>query len=599
MYTILDMISRGLKAAFEKKSYDASKVSATVSNRPDLCEYQCNAAMALAKSVGKKPIDIANEVVEELKENPMFSEVAAVMPGFINLRISGEALSSYLKDMARDSAYGMEKEEEKNIVLDFGGPNVAKPLHVGHLRSAVIGESIKRILRFNGDKVIGDIHLGDWGLQMGLIIEELRDRKPDLVYFDENYTGEYPSEAPFTIAELEDIYPKASAKTKYSDDATKEEKEKAESFKARAMEATFKLQNGDKAFRAIWHHIIAVSVSDLKKNYERLDVSFDIWKGESDAQKYIPQLIEDLVSKKLAYESNGALVVDVTNEDDKMEIPPCLIRKSDGAALYATSDLATIVERQKLYRPDEFIYVTDIRQSMHFNQVFRVTRKAKLIDDTQKLVHIGFGTVNGKDGKPFKTRDGGVMRLENLISDVCKLVYDKIKAGRDIEDNEAKKIADIVGVAALKYADLSNQASKDYVFDMDKFTSFEGNTGPYILYTIVRIKSILNKYYKTSAKEVDIDELLVANSPSEKNLSLELAKFNEIMRGAYLELAPHKICQYIYSLSNAFNSFYHEVNILSTEDEKQKRSYLALISFTKDILNTCINVLGIEAPEYM
>lgn len=329
MYTILDMISRGLKVAFEKKSYDAGKVSATVSNRPDLCEYQCNAAMALAKSVGKKPIDIANEVVEELKENPMFSEVAAVMPGFINLRISGEALSSYLKDMARDSAYGLEKEEEKNIVLDFGGPNVAKPLHVGHLRSAVIGESIKRILRFNGDKVISDIHLGDWGLQMGLIIEELRDRKPDLVYFDENYTGEYPSEAPFTIAELEDIYPKASAKTKYSDDATKEEKEKAESFKARAMEATFKLQNGDKAFRAIWHHIIAVSVSDLKKNYERLDVSFDIWKGESDAQKYIPQLIEDLVSKKLAYESNGALVVDVTNEDDKMEIPPCLIRKSD------------------------------------------------------------------------------------------------------------------------------------------------------------------------------------------------------------------------------------------------------------------------------
>lgn len=599
MYTILDMISRGLKAAFEKKSYDAGKVSATVSNRPDLCEYQCNAAMALAKSVGKKPIDIANEVVEELKENPMFSEVAAVMPGFINLRISGEALSSYLKDMARDSAYGLEKEEEKNIVLDFGGPNVAKPLHVGHLRSAVIGESIKRILRFNGDKVIGDIHLGDWGLQMGLIIEELRDRKPDLVYFDENYTGEYPSEAPFTIAELEDIYPKASAKTKYSDDATKEEKEKAESFKARAMEATFKLQNGDKAFRAIWHHIIAVSVSDLKKNYERLDVSFDIWKGESDAQKYIPQLIEDLVSKKLAYESNGALVVDVTNEDDKMEIPPCLIRKSDGAALYATSDLATIVERQKLYRPDEFIYVTDIRQSMHFNQVFRVTRKAKLIDDSQKLVHIGFGTVNGKDGKPFKTRDGGVMRLENLISDVCKLVYDKIKAGRDIEDNEAKKIADIVGVAALKYADLSNQASKEYIFDMDKFTSFEGNTGPYILYTIVRIKSILNKYYKTGAKEVNIDELLVANSPSEKNLSLELSKFNEIMRGAYLELAPHRICQYIYSLSNSLNSFYHEVNILSTEDEKQKRSYLALISLTKDILNTCINVLGIEAPEYM
>ncbi len=599
MYTILDLISKDIRLAFEKCGYDSAGAAASLSNRPDLCEYQCNAAMALAKKIGKKPIDIANDVAKELEKNALFSEIKAVMPGFINIRLSEEGLCKYLKDMSGEENYGLEKGEQKTVILDYGGPNVAKPLHVGHLRSAVIGESIKRILRYKGDKVLGDIHLGDWGLQMGLIIEELRCRKPELPYFDESFTGEYPDTPPFTISELEEIYPTASAKTKYKDDASEEEIRKAEDFKAKAMEATFKLQNGDRAFTAIWRHILSVSVADLKKNYEKLDVSFDLWKGESDVQKYIPALIDDLINKNLAYESKGALVVDVAKEDDKIEMPPCLVRKSDGAALYATSDLATIVERQELYKPDEMIYVADVRQSMHFNQVFRVARLASLVEDTQKLTHIGFGTVNGKDGKPFKTRDGGVMRLETLISDVCDCVYSKIKSGRDIEDEEARKIAQTVGLAALKYADLSNQASKDYIFDMDKFTSFEGNTGPYILYTIVRIGSILKKYAEAGGSDADISDLLPARSVVEKNLSLELAKFNDVMNIAYTELAPHKLCQYIYSLSNSFNSFYHDVNILSKEDEKEKRSYLALISLTKDILNTCIDALGMRAPDYM
>lgn len=599
MNRIVDLITKELQAAFAAKAYPTDMVTASVSNRPDLCEYQCNAAMALAKKLGKKPIDIAKEVAEQLQHSELLGKAEAVLPGFINMDLDPRALRIYLQEMAKAEHYGVPKGAKRRIVLDFGGPNVAKPLHVGHLRSAVIGESIKRILRFNGDEVIGDVHLGDWGLQMGLIIEELRDRKPDLVYFQEDFTGEYPQEAPFGISELEEIYPAASAKTKYAADASPEEKERAEAFKARAMESTLKLQNGDKACRAIWRHIIAVSVGDLQKNYERLDVHFDLWKGESDAQPYIPALIEDLEKKGLAYESDGALVVDVMTPEDKMEIPPCLIRKSDGAALYATSDLATIVERQKLYHPDAMIYVTDIRQSMHFNQVFRVSKKAGLVEEGQDLVHIGFGTVNGKDGKPFKTRDGGIMRLENLMDEVCGCVYEKIRANRSIEEKEARKIADIVGLAALKYADLSNQASKDYIFDMDKFTAFEGNTGPYILYTIVRIKSILAKYEKTAARQADVEDLEPARTGSEKNLSLELARCNDVLGSAYTELAPHKICQYMYALANAFNSFYHEVNILSKEDEQEKRSYLALISLTKDVLLSCIGLLGMEAPDYM
>lgn len=589
MKKILDLITSEVKEAFAACGYDESFAKVTLSNRPDLCEYQCNGAMAAAKAYKKKPIDIANEVVEKLACGDMFSEVNAVMPGFINIKLEAGYLATYMNNMREGDHCGCEKAKTPlTIIVDYGGANVAKPLHVGHLRSAVIGESIKRMGRFLGHKVIGDVHLGDWGLQMGLIIEELRDRKPELAYFDESYTGEYPKEAPFTIGELEEIYPAASAKSKTD-----------EEFSARAHEATLKLQNGYAPYRAIWNHIIDVSVTDLKKNYGNLNVTFDLWKGESDAQDYIPGLIKELEDRKLAYESQGALVVDIAEPGDSKELPPCIIRKSDGAALYSTSDLGTILEREKEYCPDWYIYITDKRQELHFTQVFRVAKKAGFVPEERKMSHLGFGTMNGKDGKPFKTRDGGVMRLETLISDIDTAAYDKIMENRSVSEEEALKTSKIVGMAALKYGDLSNQASKDYIFDMDRFVSFEGNTGPYILYTIVRIKSILAKASELEVQSVCTGDILPAASGVEKDLMLQLSKYNEVIETSFLELAPHKICQYVYELANAFNRFYHDTKIIAEENEKQRASWLSLISLAKDVLTACIDLLGIEAPERM
>lgn len=589
MNKILDLITAEMKAAFADCGYEEAYAKVTLSNRPDLCEYQCNGAMAAAKAYKKKPFDIASEVVAKLAENRVFAAVEAVMPGFINLKLDSSYLAEYMNGMAKADQCGCVKTENPlTIVVDYGGANVAKPLHVGHLRSAIIGEAIKRNGRLLGHKVIGDVHLGDWGLQMGLIIEELRDRKPELSYFDESFEGEYPEEAPFTISELEEIYPAASGKAKVD-----------EAFSKRAHDATLKLQNGYRPYRAIWQHIIAVSVSDLKKNYGSLKVSFDLWKGESHAEPYIPGLIQELVEKGLAYESQGALVVDVTEEGDSKELPPCIVRKSDGAALYSTSDLGTIIEREKDLKPDWYIYITDKRQELHFVQVFRVAKKAGFVSEERKMSHLPFGTMNGKDGKPFKTRDGGVMRLETLISDICQAAYEKIMENRTVSEEEARETSKIIGLAALKYGDLSNQASKDYVFDIDRFVSFEGNTGPYILYTIVRIKSILGKYQSQEEKYQGEAKILPAASGSEKDLMLQLSRYNEIMETSFTELAPHKICQYIYELANAFNRFYHETKIISEEDKERQASWICLISLTKDVLSECIGVLGIEAPERM
>ena len=589
MKKILEAISEEMKKAFAGAGYEEELGKVTLSNRPDLCEYQCNGAMAGAKKYRKAPIMIANEVAEQLKDSKVFSQVEAVAPGFLNLKLSDDFLCGYLKEMEDGEKFGMEAPaEEKTIIVDYGGPNVAKPLHVGHLRSAVIGESVKRIARFAGYKVIGDIHLGDWGLQMGLIITELQERKPELPYFDESYTGDYPQEAPFTIAELEEIYPTASGKSK--EDPV---------YKEKAMENTFKLQNGVRGHRALWDHIIRVSVADMKKNYEKLNVEFDLWNGESTVQYLLPEMVEAMKKGGYAYESDGALVVDVKEESDSREIPPCIILKSDGAALYSTTDLATISERVAKYNPDIMIYITDKRQSMHFEQVFRCARKTKLVGDDVKLIHIGFGTVNGKDGKPFKTRDGGVPRLEKLIEDIDEEMLRKIMESRhDMPAEEAKEIADIVGLAAIKYGDLSNQAAKDYSFDVDRFTSFEGDTGPYILYTIVRIKSILAKYQEQGGS-LDKVQLAPAVSPDEKALMMEIAKFNTMMEAAFTECAPHKVCAYIYDLANAFNRFYHETRIIAEEDETKKAGLIALLVLTKDVLETCIDLLGFSAPERM
>lgn len=588
MKKLLELITEEFEKAFEKNEYDKKLGKVVVSNRPDLCQYQCNGVMAGAKLYHKAPIMIANQVVESLQDNEMFESVEAVMPGFINIKLNSEFVAKYLNDMKEADKYGCENKAPETIVIDYGGANVAKPLHVGHLRSAVIGESVKRIERFMGNKVISDVHLGDWGLQMGLIITELECRKPDLVYFDESYTGEYPEEAPFTISELEEIYPCASAKSKVD-----------EEFKEKAHQATLKLQSGYAPYTAIWKHIMKVSVEDLKKNYGNLNVDFDLWKGESDAQPYIPGLIQDLIDKKLAYESQGALVVDISKEDDTKELPPCIVRKSDGAALYATSDLATIIQREQDYKPNHYIYVADKRQELHFTQVFRVSKKANIVDENTKMEFLGFGTMNGKDGKPFKTRDGGVMRLENLIAQINKAVYDKIMENRTVSEEEANNTAKIVGLAALKYGDLSNQASKDYIFDIDRFASFEGNTGPYILYTIVRIKSILEKY-KAESGNADVNlPVISTDNGSQMQLMLEVAKFNEIIENAAEELAPHKICSYVYDLSNVFNRFYHETKILAEEDQTKKAGYIALINLTINVLEQCIDLLGFSAPDRM
>ena len=588
MKRISDFIAEELAAAFEAAGYDRNYAKVTLSNRPDLCEYQCNGAMAGAKAYHKAPIMIAQDVVAKLEGSGCFCDVQAVNPGFINLKLDERFVADYLDEMETDEDLGLNKTDNpKMIVIDYGGPNVAKPLHVGHLRSAIIGESVKRITRFMGNKVIGDIHLGDWGYQMGLIITELKKRQPDLPYFDDNFIGEYPKEAPFTISDLEEIYPAASAYAKEHDD-----------YREEALDATFQLQSGKRGYRAIWDHIMNVSVTDLKKNYANLNVEFDLWKGESDAQKYIPDMVERLKKEGYAHIDNGALVVDVKEETDTKEIPPCMILKSDGAALYDTTDLATLVEREELFQPNEVIYVVDKRQELHFVQVFRCAKKTGIVKEDTKLTFLGFGTMNGKDGKPFKTREGGVMRLENLIREITEKMYEKITENRTVSEEEAKATAKMVGMAAIKYGDLSNQAAKDYVFDVDRFTSFEGNTGPYILYTIVRIKSILNKY-KESGKSMDDIKILSATSESEKALMLEAAKFGSVMENVYEELAPHKICAYIYDLANAFNRFYHETKILAEEDEQKQKSYIALLTLTRDILTTCIDLLGFEAPERM
>ena len=589
MNKILDVISEEVKKAFETAGYDRELGRVTLSNRPDLCEYQCNGSLAGAKKYHKAPIMIAQGVAEVLKENPVFSEVSAVAPGFLNLKVSEEFLSGYLNEMAASEKFGVaEPEKKETIIIDYGGPNVAKPLHVGHLRSAVIGESIKRILRYAGHDVTGDIHLGDWGLQMGQIITELQVRQPELPYFDENYTGEYPEEAPFTIAELEEIYPTASGKCKVD-----------EAYKERAMENTHKLQDGVRGHRALWQHILRVSIADMKKNYEKLNVDFDLWNGESTVQYLIPGMVEKMKKDGFAHESEGALVVDVKEETDTKEIPPCIILKSDGAALYSTTDLATIEERMEKYHPDTLIYITDKRQVMHFEQVFRCARKTGLVEPETSLRHIGFGTVNGSDGKPFKTRQGGVPRLENLIEEIDDEMYHKIRESRrELSDEEARKTADIVGLAALKYGDLSNQAAKDYVFDVDRFTSFEGDTGPYILYTIVRIKSILEKYVQQGGSLEGLS-ILPAQNPDEKALMLEISGFQSMIAGAEKELAPNRVCAYIYDLSNAFNRFYHETKIIAEENETRKAGLIALLMLTKGVLEDCIDLLGFGAPDRM
>ena len=585
MEKLIDKLSAAVSAAFAAAGYDPACGKVTVSNRPDLCEFQCNGAMPAAKIAHKAPILIANDVVAQLGGCEFFASAEAVAPGFINLRVAPDALAAHLEEMRLSDRPGVAgTHTPRTVVLDYGGPNVAKPLHIGHLRSAIIGESIKRIYRYFGDTVIGDIHLGDWGLQMGLIIAELRERKPDLPYFDDGFTGDYPAEAPFTISELEEIYPTASAKSKVD-----------EVFAKKAHEATYCLQNHKRGYYALWEHIMRVSVADLKRNYENLNVSFDVWKGESDAEPYIPPMLEKLEAQGALVESEGAKVIPVAEDGDKKEIPPCILVKSDGATLYATTDLATIVQRMEDYHPDKLLYLTDKRQSLHFEQVFRAARKTGIVPETTELQHIGFGTMNGKDGKPFKTRSGGVMRLETLIADITSYVEQKILENQTLSPAEAAETAKLIAVAALKYGDLSNLATKDYIFDLERFSAFEGNTGPYLLYTIVRIKSILHRW----GGDWQALSLRPADSDSAKQLQLALADMPDQLSMAYRDSAPNAVCAYAYALAGAVNKFYHETHILTEEDREKQAGYIALIAFAKRALETCIDLLGFSAPDRM
>ena len=584
MLKLIDLISREVSGAFAAAGYDEAYGKVTVSNRPDLCEYQCNGALPAAKVYHKPPMAIAEDVAAQLAGNVNFERVEACRPGFINLRLSPASLADYLEKMRTSERFGVEPDPAAcRMIIDYGGPNVAKPLHVGHLRSAIIGESLKRIFRFFGNDVVGDIHMGDWGLQMGLIIAELRERHPELPYFDEAFAGEYPAEAPFTIADLEEIYPAASAKSKTD-----------EAFAAKAHDMTRRLQEGDRGCRALWEHIMRLSVADLKKNYGRLDVDFELWLGESDAQPYIEPMLGIMQDKGLAQRSDGALVVDVSEPEDTKQIPPCILLKSDGATLYATTDLATLLERMGDYQPGRIYYVTDKRQNLHFEQVFRAARKAGIVPPEVRLDHLGFGTMNGPDGKPFKTREGGVMRLERLIAEITEFVEKKIEDNQVVGDAERPETARKIAMAALKYGDLSNQPTKDYVFDLDRFAAFEGNTGPYILYTIVRIKSILSR-----AESADALCVRAALSPEEKAMQLVISRLADNLELACRDSAPNLICAYIYELAGAVNKFYHETRILTEPDPEKKAGFLAGIALAKSVLETCIDLLGFEAPDKM
>ena len=582
MEKILDIITAKMQAAFVAAGYEASFGRVNLSNRPDLCEYQCNGALAAAKQYKCAPIKIANEVVAQLDAND-YDLVEAVMPGFINLKLSGAFLQNYLEEMRTAEDFGVQKiGAGKTIVVDYGGANVAKPLHIGHLRPAIIGEALKRLHKFMGYNTIGDVHLGDWGLQMGLIIAELQERQPELPYFDPAFTGEYPETAPFTVDELEEIYPTASGKKKDPE------------FSHKAHVATFELQQGRRGYRALWQHILNVSVADLKKNYDNLDVHYEKWLGESDADPYIPAMVEDLKARGFAVQSEGAWVIPVAEEGDKKEVPPMILIKSDGSAIYATTDLATMVQRMQDWNPDKMLYVTDKRQNLHFEQVFRAAKKSGIVGAEVPLEHVGHGTMNGKDGKPFKTRDGGTLRLEQLIKDMTDFVRGKVVENKIVSEDEVEETTAKIALAALKYGDLSNQPTKDYNFDLERFAAFEGNTGPYILYTIVRIKSILNRYGAWEHLPIQ----LPANAHA-KDLMLAITKFGPTMEAALNASAPNMICAYIYELAGAVNKFYHETRILTEENEELKAGYISLIGLAKEILEKCIYILGFSAPEKM
>ena len=589
MGTLADKLTGLFAGAFESAGYDRSYGEVRVSDRPDLCQFQCNGALAAAKQYRANPRQIAQNVVDSISAPDVFDGLSLAGPGFINIVLRDDFIAAHVQEVYEDDRLGCEiTGTPGRILVDYGGPNVAKPLHVGHLRAAIIGESIVRICRFLGHEVIGDVHLGDWGLQMGLIIEGLRDRQPGLPYFDAGYSGPYPEEPPVTIGDLEELYPQAS------------EREKGDpEFAEAARQATAELQAGRAGYRALWQHFRDVSVDDLRQSYERLNIHFDLWLGESDTQDRLPGLIERLKAEGYARESRGALVIEVDDPEDKESIPPLMLEKSDGAVLYGTTDLATIDQRIEEFRPDYILYVVDNRQQQHFRQVFKASYKTGVAPETTRLEHNGFGTMNGKDGKPFKTREGGIMKLKDLIglvTDHAMARIETIESVREYDEDEKAHIARIVGVAALKYADLMNHRTKDYVFDLDRFSSFEGRTGPYILYAAVRIKSVLRR---AGERGLEPGGIMAPQSEPERDLDLKLSEWSAVVGLAFETRSPNHLCEYAFQLATAYNRFYHTHHILNEEDADRRASWLALSGVTLRVLERVLDLLGIEVPRRM
>ena len=582
MNNFIYKLEEKLKSIIKECGYDTDKVTLVTSSRPDLGEYQYNGVMGLAKVYKKNPNLIATEIIDRLKQDNTFSNVNVAGPGFINLSFSDNALINYMNEIKEDININKGDLKKKKIIIDYGGPNVAKALHVGHLRSANIGEALKRLARELGAEVIGDVHLGDWGRPMGLIILELKKRHPEWVYFDENYKGEYPK-VTITNKDLEEIYPIASTKAKEDD-----------SYLEEARIITYKLQKKERGYYALWKKIVEVSVANIKSLYDKLNVSFELWNGESDADKYIDDVINYIKDKDLAYESEGALVVDVKKEDDKVEMPPLILVKSNGSVSYETTDVATIWERMKEYNPDEVWYVVDSRQSLHFEQVFRVCYKSKIVPENVVLDHMGFGTMNGKDGKPFKTRDGGVMTLSNLIDSVKEEVEKKINNNLDKEEQE--KISNTLTCAVLKYADLLPNRSTDYIFDIEKFSDMNGKTGVYLLYSTMRMKSLLDK---AKDNNYSVNKVTGIYSRYEKDIILKLLEVPSILEKSYNERTLNYICDYLYELTNTFNSFYASVKVLTEEDIIKRESYLSLSEIVFKTNEMLLNILGIDILERM
>ena len=584
---LADLLSDVAGAAFAALGLDAAYGAMRRSDRPDLADFQCNGAMAAAKAAKKNPREIATAIVEAVKASPLVAAAEVAGPGFINVKVSAAALSARAEEIAKDSRAGARGvETPRRVVIDFGGWNVAKEMHIGHLRSTVIGDSLQRLFRFMGDAVTSDVHLGDWGLQMGQLINEVRLEQPDLPYFDEAFSGPYPETSPVTMDDLGRLYPQASAKSK-TDEARRNED----------RQATQELQAGRPGYRALWRHFCNVTRVGLERECDSLGVSFNLWKGESDAEPFIPALVEDLKARGIAEFDAGAWIVRVARESDKKEMPPIILVNRDGAIGYHGSDLGTLVDRKQSIDPQLVLYVVDQRQALHFEQVFRASDRAGIMPESA-LEHLGFGTVNGPDGKPFKTRDGGVLKLYELIAqaDATSLArMQEAELGADVSEAERKEIAHKVAVAAIKFSDLSNVRTTNYIFDLDRFISFEGKTGPYLLYAAVRIKSLARRAEGEGVKPGPIAIELDA----ERALVLQLDAVNDALRAAYDKRLPHFLCEQAYSLAQAFSSFYAAAPILVESDPVKKASRLALALATLKQLELVLGLIGIETPERM